>query len=97
MLFLSSACRFDDDGPIDRSQADEIAGDWYREFVRDQPAQAEMLGALTVQEHDDGWSYRWPCKNGVDSSLGVYVERSGQADYDQAPICDRLPSRDRPA
>jgi hypothetical protein len=47
-----------------------------------------MLGHMEIEEQDDGWAYRWKCQTGVDSGLGVFVERSGRADYSEAPDCD---------
>jgi hypothetical protein len=74
--------------PIDRRKADSIANDSYRAFVKEEPARARMLGRPVVEEQADGWSYHWKCKSSVDSSLGVFVERSGKADYDESPYCD---------
>jgi hypothetical protein len=78
------------DAPIARQQADIIAGDFLREFQRDQPGTARMLGHMEIEEQDDGWAYRWKCQTGVDSGLGVFVERSGRADYSDAPDCEGL-------
>ena len=76
------------DHPIDRREADAIAKDWYLDFAKHEPARAQMLGPPAVEVRADGWSYRWKCKTSVQRGLGVFVERSGRADYSESPYCD---------
>lgn len=72
---------------IERSEADAIANDLYWDFQKDEPKQAALLGPLAVQVLADGWQYRWACQASEDSGLSIFVERDGQADFDEAPSC----------
>ncbi len=87
MMMVLAGCS-GNNRPINRQMADSVADDWYRQFVKDEPTRARMLGPPVVTVQADGWSYRWKCKTSVDSGLGVFVERSGRVDYDESPNCD---------
>ena len=74
-------------GSIERSHADAIANDLYRDFQKLEPKQAALLGPLAVEVLPDGWHYRWACLSSEDSALGIFVGGNGEADYDEAPSC----------
>jgi hypothetical protein len=72
---------------IERSEANAIANDFYKDFRKAEPKQAAFLGPLVVRVLTDGWHYRWACQAPQDSGLGIFVGLDGQADYDEAPSC----------
>ena len=72
---------------IGRRGADRIARQYLDSFVANAPKASEALGTVTVEQIDDGWSYRWSCKTNQASGLGVFVGRDGSSDYTEAPDC----------
>ena len=71
--------------PIHGEEARQIAQEMLGRYLQDTMRSGSEFGPATVEEHPDGWDFRYPVKGVADSNLGIFVRRDGSADYNEAP------------